>query len=571
MHRWREAKRFKDYIVGMFRYYTIIVVCIIFILFGISLFFNFKTTIVKTNISYNKALGNFIEDELDDMRKNIDRLSREESIVDALTGKNEVWEANILLYDYINGQRLKSNFALLDTDNNVKATNLYKKNQDILSNSRDITEITQRIDKSREYIYMDLNSIDFKYGQNSSLFLSKSIKQDDEIIGYIIFFLRDEGLRLHTRSKDVDIVTITDRYENVIFTTNNLIINSMGKINIKDSKRNTTIFNGQPYYIEINRIQDKAINIFTMTSIDEYRQFLILGIIFSLIISFLMVILVGILSPKIIERNLNSLDSLVYGVGQLRDGNIDYRIESKTFEEFQTIYDEFNNMASRIQNLIRDNSEIAERKRIMEIRHLESQFNPHFVYNVMEMLRYEILFDPKLASEMLVSFAKLMRYNTNYGSIEVPFRMDMEYIESYLKIQKMRFGERLNYNIDMESSFKDHKIPKLILQPIVENSIKHGIENTRSLNIDIRVRKIKKDMEITVEDNGQGIEMEKLMYLKKLLKDEVPVSEHIGIYNVQRVLKLLYGEDYGLKIDSEIDLGTRVILKIPLIEDDTDV
>lgn len=555
----------------MFRYYTIIIVFIILILFGISLFFNFKTTIVKTNISYNEALGNFIEDELDDLRKNIDRLSREAPIVDALTGKNEVWEANILLYEYINGQRLKSNFALLDIDNNIKATNLYKKNQDILSNSREISDITQSIDKSREYIYMDLNSIDFKYGQNSSLFLLKSIKQGDEIIGYIIFFLRDEGLKLHTRSKDVDIVTITDRYENVIFTTNNLIINSMGKINIKDSKKNTTIFNGQPYYIQINRIQNKAINIFTMTSIDEYRQFLILGIIFSLIIGFLIVILVGILSPKIIERNLSSLDSLVYGVGQLKDGNIDYRIESKTFEEFQTIYDEFNNMASRIQNLIRDNSEIAERKRIMEIRHLESQFNPHFVYNVMEMLRYEILFDPKLASEMLVSFAKLMRYNTNYGSVEVPFKLDMEYIENYLKIQKMRFGERLNYNIDMESSFKDHKIPKLILQPIVENSIKHGIENTRSLNIDIRVRKTKKDMEITVEDNGQGIEMEKLMYLKRLLKDEVSVSEHIGIYNVQRVLKLLYGEDYGLKIDSEINSGTRVILKIPLIEDDTDV
>ena len=572
MYRWRRTNKFKDYIVEMFKYYTIIIIMMIFILFGISILFNFRTTIVKTNRLYNKSIGNFIEREFNNFRENIDNLVEEEAILNTLNMDGKVWESNILLYEYVNRQKIKSSFVLLDMDNHIITTNLYRENQRILSTSSMLVDLTQRIRDNPDVIYADLNSIKYDHKQNSPFLFAKAVKDDGEIIGYLIFFLKEESFKLYTRGKQVDIVILTDRYENVLFTTSNLTLNSMGKINIGNRNKNTTIFNEQPYYVISDRVQNGDIHVVTMTSIDKYKQFLIIGVLFSLGISFLIIVLVTILSPKIIERNLRSLDSLVYGVGQLKEGNIDYRIESRTFDEFQIIYDEFNNMASRIQTLIEHNNEIAERKRVMEIRHLENQFNPHFVYNVMEMLRYEILLDPKLASDILVSFAKLMRYTTSYGSVEVALEVDISYIESYLKLQKMRFNKRLNYNIVVEDSFKDYKVPKLILQPIVENSIKHGIENTKSLNIDVIVRKIDdRDIEIVVEDNGQGIREDKLIYLRELLRDDTAMPEHIGLYNAHRIIRLLYGDSYGLTIHSKYGVGTKIILRMPLIGDERDV
>lgn len=571
MCRRPKTNKFKDYVVKMFEYYTIVIIIVIFILFGISLLFNFRTTIVKANSSYNNYIGNLIEKEFDSYRQNINLLVKENAILNILTINEQHWESNILLYKYSNEQKIKANFVLLDQKNNIVATNLYSGNQKVLSNSNILKELIQKLKEDPDLIYADLNELKFEHKQSSPFLFAKAIKSGKEVVGYLIFYLKDESFKLHTKDKDVDIIVITDKYENVIFTTNNFVLNNMGKMDMGNRRKNTTVFNGQPYYIISDKIQKGDIQIVTMTSINKYKQFLIIGISFLLGISFLIITLATILSPKIIDRNLSFFDSLIYGVGQLKEGNMDFRIESRTFDEFQIIYDEFNNMASKIQSLIEHNNEIAERKRIMEIRHLESQFNPHFVFNVMEMLRYEMLFDPKLASDILVSFANLMRYSSSYGNIQVPLGMDIGYIEDYLSIQKMRFNKRLNYNIDVDDSLKDCKVPKLILQPIVENSIKHGIENTKNLDIHIIVKQVKDDLVIIVEDNGQGITEERLIYLKDILEDDNAMPDHIGLYNAHRIIKLLYGDGYGLNIDSEYGIGTKIVLKIPLIGDERNV
>ena len=270
------------------------------------------------------------------------------------------------------------------------------------------------------------------------------------------------------------------------------------------------------------------------------------------------------LSPVVAKRSLHSFDSLIYAVSQMKEGNIDYRIESKTFDEFQIIYDEFNSMTSQIENLIKRNEEIAERKRLTEIKHLESQFNPHFLFNVLEMLKYEILFDPKRASDMVVSFANLMRYNIYYGSVEVPLKTDISYLEDYLKIQKMRFNSRLDYSIEVDDALLDNMVPKLILQPIVENSIKYGIENTNHLDIAIRIDKYENDIRVLIIDNGIGIEKHKLEGIINTFQNESAAPNSIGLYNVHRVIKLLYGDEYGVDIESDKN-GTKVKILIPII------
>lgn len=566
----RKSNKFKDYIRKTFIYYIIILIILIFVLFILSIFFNFKATIVKTNKSYNRKLSNFIDGEYNSYKENINLLSEEPSIIKVLMDRKHLSQANNLLYKYSNEQKIRGSFVLLDEKGKIISTNLYKKNQALLSKSNLIRELILYFTNNPNSIFEDLNKIEYEGIQSSPYFFAKAIKIDKEIKGYLIFYLKGENFRQYVQYKDVDIAIITDKYDNVMFSTNDLVINNMGKMDIGNKNKSTTLFNERLYYVVLNEIQDKNIKILTMTSIDKYRQSLIIGMMFLLGISFLIIVLVTILSPKITERNLKSLDSLIFAIKQLKEGNIEYRIESKTFDEFQILYDEFNNMMGKIQLLIQRNDEIAERKRIMEIKHLESQFNPHFVYNVMEMLRYEILFDPKLASNMVVSFANLMRYNANYGNVEIPLKTDIEYMENYLRLQKMRYNKRLSYNIHIDDSIVNCKVPKLILQPIIENSVKHGIENTEHLAIHISIGKVAGNIEIVVEDNGQGIEEERLVFLRRILEDDNAMPEHIGLYNVHRILKLLYGDSYGLTIESKYGIGTKVILKIPIIGDEID-
>ena len=228
-------------------------------------------------------------------------------------------------------------------------------------------------------------------------------------------------------------------------------------------------------------------------------------------------------------------------------------------------------MMIQLQQLLQHNNELMERKRIMEVKQLEEQFNPHFVFNVMETLKYEIVIDPKQASVMVVSFANLMRYSINYGNAKVLLRTDIAYIKDYLMLQKMRYNQRLTYEIKMEDGLLDYEIPKLLIQPIVENCLSHGAENVDRINIVILGRKVNEVIELTIEDNGQGIEKDKLKEIQDMLQNENEMPEHIGLYNVHRAIKLLYGESYGLEISSRYGTGTKVTLKIPIKEGGSNV
>lgn len=564
--KFRQPNKFKDYMKINFIQYAIVLILLIFVLFIISMCINFRLVVVRTNESYNSLLSKFINEQYIVYNKNIESLAEESSVKNLLMEKKQLSQVNNLLYDYSNNQEIRSNFVLLDKSGNIVSTNLYKMNQTILQENRTTKDLIAYLSKSPDVVYSYLSRIQFDSGQDSAFLFAKAVTYNDDIIGYLLFFLKNEDFKEFMRYKDVDIAVITDRYDNVIFSTNSLIIDTMGKFKLNKINKNTVMVDGKPYFFSLNILKNNSLRILTMTSIKKHRQFFIFGTIFLFGISFFMVVLVVFLSGKMTERNLHAFDSFIYAVDQCKKGNIDYRIESKTFDEFQRLYDEFNNMMSRLQRLIRRNNEIAERKRIMEIKHLESQFNPHFVFNVLEMLRYEILFDPNKAADMVVSFANLMRYNINYGSIQVALKTDIEYMKAYLALQKMRYNRRLNYNIDVDEKLLQCKVPKLVFQPIVENSLKHGVENTKCLNINVTVKSVGKDMKICVEDDGLGIKKEKLSQLRNILEDENSTSQHIGLYNVHRVIKLLYGEDYGLTIDSNYGIGTKVTLKIPIQE-----
>lgn len=567
-----KAATFKDYMKRLFVGYTIALILLMFILFIVLLFLNFRLFIMKANEDCNQTVSSFISGHYAGYQKSIEELSDNNEIKQVLLDRGNLRKVNSLLYESCLGQEFKANFVLLKSDGTIVSTNLYKTNQILFSANSAVKDVLVRLQSDSGATYSGAIRLPYDNGQRSDLLFARAVLSDNgQSLGYLFFGLQEESLSAFLRNRDADIIVVTDRFNNVIFSTNSLVIDSLGKYKPERESQMTAVIDQKPYYVTTGILPEGGVKIITMTSVAKQQQFIEFGVIFLCGMSFFLIILVKVLADKVTDRNLRSIDEMLYAVSECRKGNINYRIKSRTFAEFQTVYDELNNMMIKLQQLIKNNNELAERKRLMEVKHLEGQFNPHFVFNVMETLRYEIMINPEQAARMVVSFANLMRYSINYGSMHVPLKTDIGYVQDYLILQKMRYNQRLAYTIEIDEALLHCPVPKLLIQPIVENSIVHGMEHTRKLTIHITGQAFEDYFALCVEDDGPGMSSEQLDKLKNLLADENAMPEHIGLYNVHRAAQLLYGKEYGLTIKSCLGQGMWVVLKIPVMLEETNV
>ena len=202
---------------------------------------------------------------------------------------------------------------------------------------------------------------------------------------------------------------------------------------------------------------------------------------------------------------------------------------------------------SKVENLI-------SLLKYSELKALQSQITPHFLFNVLNTMTSLIRTNPEKAREVTIDLSNYLRYNLDNNLKSVELIKELNQIDTYIKIEKSRFGEKLNIIYDVDESLYNFQIPSLIIQPLVENSIKHGILKKRDKGfVKIIVKKIDKDIEVAIEDDGVGIEQAVIDNLDK------KIEENIGLKNVHQRLKLLYGE--GLNI-TKLEQGTRIKFKI---------
>ena len=213
-----------------------------------------------------------------------------------------------------------------------------------------------------------------------------------------------------------------------------------------------------------------------------------------------------------------------------------------------------------LSHLISTQMEISKVENLMslvkysELKALQSQINPHFLFNVLNTMTSLIRTNPEKAREVTIDLSNYLRYNLDNNVKSVELIKELNQINTYIKIEKVRFGDKLNILYDVDESLYNFQIPSLIIQPLVENSIKHGILKKRDNGcVKIIIKKIDKDIEITIEDDGVGIEQSIIDNLDKQIK------ENIGLKNVHQRLKLLYGEGLNIK---KLEQGTRIKFKI---------
>ena len=202
---------------------------------------------------------------------------------------------------------------------------------------------------------------------------------------------------------------------------------------------------------------------------------------------------------------------------------------------------------SKVENLI-------SLLKYSELKALQSQINPHFLFNVLNTMTSLIRTNPEKAREVTIDLSNYLRYNLDNNVKSVELIKELNQIDNYIKIEKARFGDKLNIIYDVDENLYNFQIPSLIIQPLVENSIKHGILKKRENGyVKVIVKKIDKDIEVIIEDDGVGIEQTVIDNLDK------QIQENIGLKNVHQRLKLLYGEGLNIK---KLEQGTRINFKI---------
>ena len=255
------------------------------------------------------------------------------------------------------------------------------------------------------------------------------------------------------------------------------------------------------------------------------------------------------------------VDKVVYAAKRLGEGQFDYILRDMGGDEIGQIAGAFNLLNERIQILIQDNYEKKLMIKSSEMNLLQEQINPHFLYNALSVISsMSMRENGKRTVECLRYLADFYRISLNKGREVISIEQELDLLQNYMKIQKIRFGEDVVIRYEADEDVLQCRTIKLILQPLVENAIHHGRREEEVLTVGVSVRRREERVIYEVCDDGLGIEPEKLVQLRTELKQS---QEGYGLKNVDIRVKLRYGEGYGVSIMSIPDKGTCVRVEIP--------
>ena len=329
--------------------------------------------------------------------------------------------------------------------------------------------------------------------------------------------------------------------------------------------------NGDVEYENHTYIYNMSKNSFGLSScmVVPYRRLFVMAvedfgtiifIFISLIIGIILVIL------YISDKLVSPLSTIVLKMKQVGKG--DFRTKLDTYEilELDEISVSFNEMTDKISHLIKEVYEAGLLIKEARIKYLQAQINPHFMFNVLSMIsiRLKLNKDEELY-KMVQAFAGLMRGKLfRKDEIEIRINEEIEIAEFYLYLSKERFKNKVSYEINWEDEkLKTLFIPKLCIEPVVENAMIHGIEPKDDRGyINVKIEQQNNEvLLITVADNGVGFDKD------KVISGEKEGSPKVGLMNINRLINNLYGSEYGIEVESKIGKGTKVIIKLPYLEE----
>jgi two-component system sensor histidine kinase YesM len=281
-----------------------------------------------------------------------------------------------------------------------------------------------------------------------------------------------------------------------------------------------------------------------------------------------LLVLVGAVAAGVFisSRISEPVESLRHSMQAVENGNFDIDITVNARNEVYQLARDCDIAVKKVRDLIAQNRQEQELKRKLELRSLQAQINPHFLYNTLDSIIWMIeLGEADRAIDMTSSLARFFRIGISRGEETVNVRTEIEYVQTYLEIQKQRYKDKLSYQIAISPDLLDLQTPKLIIQPLVENAIYHGIKNIEGPGV-IRItgERDGESVVIRISDNGVGMAPNQLAALREGLIEPRP-GNGVGVLNVQERIHVYFGLEYGVSFESSPGAGTIATIRIPAI------
>lgn len=346
----------------------------------------------------------------------------------------------------------------------------------------------------------------------------------------------------------------------------------MGLVSLKDYEPQGiqiyhSMWKHSPVILSVSRNERNGIYLMQLTSVKKQYQAMALLIMIILMTEILMTALLLKAINSIVKHLLHDFDVFSECMREVENGNLDVEIPRLEQVEINAVAMEYNRMLGRVKQLM----EISIHREVMvkeaQLKSLEKQINSHFLYNVLDSIK--MMAEVKgiyNVSDALLALARMFRYNLQIDSHSVTLQEEITYLENYLKLCNIRYDYYINLSENVEDSVKRLKVPKVILQPIAENSIAHGLDELAEDTTIYLKAYIKEDRAcIEMTDMGKGMDEKKLEKVREVILNGGGgdnSTNGIGLHNIHERIRLMYGEQYGVEIFSRENCYTKVILTI---------
>lgn len=515
-----------------------------------------KTINIKTRIKQSDKINKILEAELEEENRKLDTLLLNSDLNHYVGMRIEEYIKNIefVKFAYIT---LPDGFVIVDSRRKRSINNfndLYLKKQLV----------------STDYRKVDFSSINVIDGKPYLLFNTEIKDEFNNIIGYLVLVLPPGILEKNIDTSLGDyssIVTLINKKGEIINHPDkdeigNIIRNQWILENIQKDNYPADITEGNQYYI-IDKIKGKNLYLTAQMSrgellapatrigkIDLY--IFLVGIVVTIIIIYLTMF-----------WQLKPLNILLNKMQKVRKGNLDVQLQTNNKDEIGTLASTFNKMINDLKKLMNKVKDDQEEIRKLELSALQLQINPHFLYNTLDSIslmtrtkEYEEI------AEMCISLSQFFRLGLNDGKDIYTIKDEIEHVKNYIVIQKLRYPDKFKCEIDVDEEIYDNQCIKIILQPLVENALKHGLKFLSSGGL-ITIKGFKENNRIVLKviDNGCGFDKEDIETLLNTTPDS---RKGYAVKNVNRRIKLYYGEKYGLRLSNTEVGGACVELYLPV-------
>lgn len=339
------------------------------------------------------------------------------------------------------------------------------------------------------------------------------------------------------------------------------VLDAINQLPVELSTRGLKFWRGRFYYVCYIPLTAFGLRVYTMWEVTTFIRFLLVIAVTSALLLLLLYYLSLRNSRCLAQEFAADIVTLKEALAQAEKGNLEHTLAIDSSLEMQAIGHAYNQLLLGFKRQLQENAQLERIVANEQIKQLGSQFTNHFLFNTLDNIYYMCRISPDLAEMMVLNLAKLLRYNTHSPNEKVTLAEDGQYIRLYLEIIKVRFHDAFDYAVTIDKEVEDCLLPKLLLQPIIENAIKYGRQTQTALQLQLSAQLQDGKVVLICRDNGPGISEDKLGLLQKDLVAAENYSRHLGLYNVARRVALTYGKGYGIQLHNKNGLEVKVTIK----------